>query len=397
VKEAFGELSVPIVKDRPFLNELEVDGAARISNYNLGTTGSVWAWNATAIYSPIRGLRFRGNIARAVRAPNQSELYTPFGTNYALVTDPCDAIAIQTGSQYRAANCLAAGVPAGTRIQYLSSLQFLQGGNMDLKAETSKSYTFGGVATPAFLPGFSASVDYYNIKVANAIEYLSAQGILNECYDLPTLNNAYCALFTRAQGSQLGHSGLQYGILDNTLHVEPYNYAKLRARGIDTEIAYRHQLGQVGRLDTRLTWTHVLERTDFTSIGDPNFGNRLLSTLGNPQDAFNWNTSLQHGRFTFGYQMRYIGRMTTAAYEDFFQFEGRPPQDPNINDKVWYPAEIYHDVRLGIDVGPKFNFYMGIDNLTDVQPPYGLSGIGGGSAIYDAIGRFYYAGVVAKF
>ncbi len=54
-------------------------------------------------------------------------------------------------------------------------------------------------------------------------------------------------------------------------------------------------------------------------------------------------------------------------------------------------------MRLGIDVGPKYNFYMGVDNLTNTKPPNGLSGIGGGSAIYDAIGRFYYAGVKANF
>jgi outer membrane receptor protein involved in Fe transport len=128
-----------------------------------------------------------------------------------------------------------------------------------------------------------------------------------------------------------------------------------------------------------------------------------LSELGNPVDAFNWDSSLQHGRFTLGYRMRYIGRMVTSAYEDFFPFPGGctdagcPPFNTNVNDKTFYPTTFYHDVRLGIDVGPKYNFYMGVDNLLNTKPPYGLSGIGGGSAIYDAIGRFYYAGVVAKF
>jgi outer membrane receptor protein involved in Fe transport len=68
-----------------------------------------------------------------------------------------------------------------------------------------------------------------------------------------------------------------------------------------------------------------------------------------------------------------------------------------VNDKVWYPDTFYHDVRFGVDVGPKFNFYMGVDNLLNTKPPYGLGGIGGGSSIYDVYGRFYYAGVVAKF
>ena len=62
-----------------------------------------------------------------------------------------------------------------------------------------------------------------------------------------------------------------------------------------------------------------------------------------------------------------------------------------------YPSVFYHDVRLGIDATKNFNFYMGIDNLTNKAPPLGLTGIGAGSSIYDVRGRFYYAGVTAKF
>jgi outer membrane receptor protein involved in Fe transport len=397
VKEAFGEINLPIVKDRPFLNDLELSGAARVSHYNTGNTGTVWAYNGNVIYSPVNGLRLRGNYARAVRAPNQAELFTPFGANYAFVSDPCSAPNIGLGTQYRAANCLAAGVPAGTRIDYVDTLAYLSGGLQSLKAEVSNSITLGGVITPSLFPGFSVSIDYYNIKVKNAIQVLSPQTIVDQCYDLPDMNNFYCNSFTRATGNQLGHDFLQYAIQDNTLHATPLNFANLRARGVDIEIAYRHQLGRLGRLDTRLNWSHGLELTFFTDIAHPQFGDRQLSELGNPQDKFNWNTTLQHGRFTFGYQMRYIGEMTTSAYEDFFSFEGRPPQAPYVNDKVWYPDTFYHDVRFGVDVGPKFNFYMGVDNLLNTKPPYGLGGIGGGSSIYDVYGRFYYAGVVAKF
>lgn len=397
VKEAFGELRLPILKDLPFVHELEVSGAARVSNYNLGSTGTVWAWNVNGIYSPVQDLRLRANYARAVRAPNQVELFTPFGQNFSLVSDPCDKLQIPNGSPTRAANCLAAGVPAGTQLIYSDSLPFLSGGNKNLAAEVSNSLTAGGVFTPRFLPGFSASVDYYDIKVKQAIQFLNAQFVLNQCYDSPTLNNPYCAFFTRATGSQRGHDGLQYAILDNSLQVTPFNFAQLHTRGLDMEFAYRHQIGNIGRLDTKLTWTHVIDFTQNVNPANPNIVTKVKYSLGNPQDAFNWNTSIQHGRFTVGYQMRYIGRMLTAAYEDYFSINGNPPQAPDINSKEWYPTEIYHDVRLGIDVGPRYNFYMGVDNLTNVKPPYGLSGIGAGSAIYDDIGRFYYAGVVAKF
>jgi outer membrane receptor protein involved in Fe transport len=403
VKEAFGEIRIPIIKDRPFLRELEVDGAARVSNYNLGTTGTVWAWNANVIYSPLPGLRLRGNIARAVRAPNQSELFSPFGQNFSLLADPCDVGNIGAGSASRPANCLASGVPVGTSLVYTDSLPFKSGGNSALQAEVSNSVTLGGVFTPHFLPGFSLSVDYYNIRVSKAIQNLSAQFILNQCVDLATINNPFCAFFKRAGPGQLGHDQLPFAVLDNSLHVTPFNFAKLRARGLDIEVAYRHQIGSVGRLDTRLTWTHALELTNNTNPANPSFQDRLLSELGNPVDAFNWDSSLQHGRFTLGYRMRYIGKMVTSSFENFFSFPGGctpagcPPFNTDVNNKVFYPTTFYHDVRLGIDVGPKYNFYMGVDNLLNTKPPYGLSGIGGGSAIYDAIGRFYYAGVVAKF
>jgi outer membrane receptor protein involved in Fe transport len=397
VKEAFGELSFPIVRDKPLLRELEIDAAARVSDYNLGTTGTVWAYNINGIYSPIEGLRLRGNYARAVRAPNQVELLSPPGQNFFSLVDPCSAPNINQGSQNRAANCAAAGIPAGLTILYGSTPGYLSGGNPNLQAETSDSYTMGGVLTPKFLPGFSVSVDYYNIKVNNSIAFVGPQTIIDACYDLPTFPNNFCGQFERA-GAEGGPQGEPaYGLLNNSLLSGPLNYAKLTARGIDTEIAYRHQIGNIGRFDTRLTYTHVINRSNYIDALDPTYEDVQLLELGDPQDAFNWNSSLKHGRFTFGYQMRYIGKMVINTYEDVFSVQGRPPENPDYAEKKFYPQRFYHDLRLAVDVGPKFNFYLGVDNVTNTKPPLGLTGIGGGSGIYDVRGRFGYAGAVAKF
>ena len=185
VNEAFGEIRIPIVKDRPFLRELEVDGAARVSRLQLGTTGTVWAYNGNVIYSPVQGpslarqlcpLGARSEPGRTVHAVRPELLRC--------IADPCDVNQIGAGTTNRAANC-AAGVPAGTQLQYNDSLQFQPGGNSNLEAEKSDSITIGGVLTPTFIPGFSASVDYYNIKVKKAISGLTAQFIVNKCYDLP--------------------------------------------------------------------------------------------------------------------------------------------------------------------------------------------------------------------
>ena len=202
-------------------------------------------------------------------------------------------------------------------------------------------------------------------------------------------------------GRQVRPASSRSAILEGSLLQGPVNFAKLVAKGIDVEVAYRHALGSFGRLDTRLTYTHVLDRSDFLDPTNPDFQDVIVGKhggeLGDPRDAFNWNTSLQHGRFTFGYQMRYLSRMYVNSYEATNSVQGRPPENSDATDFLYYKAKFYHDVRLGIDVGPKYNFYLGADNVTNTKPPLGLTGIGAGSAIYDVRGRFYYAGFVAKF
>jgi len=350
------------------------------------------------VWSPVDGVRLRANYGRSVRAPNQVELFTPFGQNFSLVNDPCEVNQVGQGSPNRAQNCIDAGIPAGTAIVYSSSVPFLSGGNPNLEAEKSDSITFGGVVTPRFLPGFSASADYYSIKVNNAISGVAAQQILNLCYDLPDLNNPYCALFERGDAAgNNAHGDVPFGISPNSLHQSPVNFAKLKARGLDVEVAYRGQIGKIGRLDTRLNYTHVFELTNFVDPNDPTFEDRILSEIGDPQDSFNWNTSLKHGPITFGYQMRYVGKMVLNFAEDIYSVNGDDPQNEDYFVKKFYPARWYHDVRVGIDVSKDYNFYVGVDNLTDTKPPFNATGIAGGSGIYDARGRFFYAGFQAKF
>ena len=84
-------------------------------------------------------------------------------------------------------------------------------------------------------------------------------------------------------------------------------------------------------------------------------------------------------------------------YEDFFTKQGRPPENADFAAKKFFPSIFYQDVRFGLDVNEKFNFYGGVENVFNRKPPFGLTGTGGGSGIYDTRGRFFYAGVKAKF
>ncbi|HEX8669186.1 MAG TPA: TonB-dependent receptor [Allosphingosinicella sp.] len=399
VKEAFAEIRLPILRDVPFFQELTISAAGRVADYK-GATGTVFAYNAGAEWAPVRDLRFRGNFSRAVRAPNLADLYTPLGQNFAPgFVDPCALANIGAGAATREANCQAAGVPADFDYQYTSSLGFLSGGNPNLNEETSDSLTLGGVFQPRFFPGFALSVDYYNITVNKVITSPSAQQIVDACYDASDLNNQFCALFSRAGAGGGPRGEIEGQILENSLQVIPLNYAKLKVRGIDAEASYRHTFPRVGTLSTRVIYTHVLQADEFLNPGDPGRADQYLLELGDPKDSFNWNLDFKSGPVTVGYQMRYLGKMllNTAEYEFFFSKQGREPSNPDWAERRFYPSIFYHDVRLSYDVGKDFNFYLGIDDVTNRRPPLGASGIGGGSGIYRNIGRFFYAGAVAKF
>ncbi|MCW3797052.1 TonB-dependent receptor [Sphingomonas sp. BN140010] len=396
VKEAFAELRFPFFKNKPFLDELTLSVAGRASDYR-GRTGTVYAYNAGLDWAPIKDIRFRGNYSRAVRAPNLSDLSFPLSQNFSLVDDPC-AARFRNLNSNRAANCAAAGVPTAFDYVYRSSLGFQSGGNPNLREETSDSFTVGGVLQPRFMRGFSLSVDYYDITVNNVITSLSAQSILNACYDQTSIDNQFCGQFQRYTGTGTGPNGEIPGrIIENSLQVVPLNFAKLKVRGIDVEAAYRRDFGALGRFNGRFIYTRALENSSFLNPIDPDFGNTLNGELGNPKNAFNLKLSLQRKAITLGYEMRFLDRMTIGSYENYFSYQGRPPQNEDAFERRYYPRTFYHDARLAIDATKQFNFYLGVDNIFNTNPPLGLSGIGDGSAIYTNRGRFFYAGAVAKF
>jgi outer membrane receptor protein involved in Fe transport len=396
VKEVFSEVRAPLLSNKILAEELTLNAAGRYADYK-GTTGGVFAHNYGVDWAPVDGLHFRVGKARSVRAPNLSDLYSAQGQNFATVVDPCSARNIGTGSATRAANCAAAGIPASYDYVYTQSLGIVSGGNPNLKAETSDSLTAGFVVTPTFLPGFSFSADYFDIKIDKVITAPAAQDILNACYDAVSLNNQFCNLFQRAGLGGGPRGEVPFQVLEGSLQQTVLNYAKRTARGIDFELSYKHGIANLGKFETRLLYTNTLERSDFLNPGDPGRGDQILQELGDPEHAFNWNFAFTHGPLNLSYELRYIGKMVLNQAEDTFIVQGRPPQNADYADRRYYPSVTYHNVRVAYDFSKLVNAYVGIDNLANKEPPLGLTGTGGGSAIYDPIGRFYYAGAKLKF
>lgn len=396
VKEAYAEVDVPILKDRPFFKELSLSGAGRVADYK-GSAGTVWAYNGAVVYAPINDVRFRVNYSHSVRAPTLNDLYSSQAQDYASVDDPCDANFINKGSTTRAANCAAAGVPAGFVNAFArgATIPIVDGGNPNLRVETSRSWTYGVVLQPRFVPGLVATIDYYDIKINHVIAQVDPQTILNGCYDAANLNNSFCQLINPRQGN--GNFALPYALLN-----APLNYAAERAKGIDLDIAYNRNLGPDDKIALRAIGSWTRYRTDFPYIDDPARPLQIKGTLGQPVYEIRATADYTHKAFSIGYTLHYIGKQSITDWDVQHAVANDPgsPFDPYYADRTYYPHAIYHAVRASLDVNDKFSLYGGVDNLTDKMPPYGLFGNGAsnvqGDAIYDNVGRYFYMGVRVK-
>jgi hypothetical protein len=267
------------------------------------------------------------------------------------------------------------------------------------------------VIEPHWIPGLNFTVDYYRIEVKSLIATLSAQSILYACYDSPTLSNQYCATVNRDSATGLFNYPTVLSI--------PRNFAKQKTEGIDFDLSYKHTFSNGHKLSLRAIATRVLLLDNYIDPARPTLPDRQLGELGDPLWAANASINYDFGPVDITYTARYIGKQTIGSWEaqnrytgicpgsGLTGFSGRTctagqlavldPQNNDLTKEVFYPGVIYHNVRVNFTVDSnKYNFYVGIDNLMDKKPPYGLLGTAGGDP-YDTTGRFMYAGFQAKW
>lgn len=434
VKEIFGELRVPLLRDMMLARELTLEGAARYSHYK-GSAGGVWAYNGGVIYSPFRGLRMRGGYARSVRAPNLNDSFASRTETFAnSFTDPCDqpggtnASNNITANPNRAANCAAAGIP--TTITYTDSngntvtrpwtnvpgsgIAGVNSGNSALVPERSNSFTIGAVIEPPFIPGLSITVDYFDIKVKDVISGLSGQAIINRCYDDPTgINNEFCsAIYRRTSANPIENgtfNGQTSRRLENRLPDsfaragdgisfinQPYNFSALVREGVDFDVSYRRRLFNDAQLNLRGIVSYLMKSENFSYLTQPDRSDRLHGTLGDPIWSASFNANLDLGQVDFSYGGTYIGKQTILSYETQFSHQGRGPTNPDARPFRYYPSQIVHNARVNFEPNDRYRFYVGADNFTNERPPYDLTGTEAGSP-FSPTGRYFYAGAEVRF
>jgi iron complex outermembrane receptor protein len=371
VNEAYAELNAPILANRPMAELLELDGAVRFSDYS--TSGSKTTFKAGVNWKPIADLRLRGSWAQGFRAPTIGELFGTLTRFDQELVDPCSAS--QNPSGQILTNCQAQGVPNGYE-QANPQLPVLTSGNENLKPETSKSWNFGIVLSPTEIPRFSVELNYYNIKIKDAI-FASAGELLSRC--VSTNDPIACSAVKRSATGQITSIS---GVLGNVNGIN--------TSGVDLNIAYRTAKADWGSLGFTLNNT-FLKNYDVIvpAAGGTSKISREGTEQGSPDQAFPKHKAIgivdwDGGQFGLSLTGRYISsvRESQAA-----------------NNKL--DSRFYTDIqgRWMPTFTPTLEFAVGVNNLFDKDPPgcisCGLNNMDPGT--YDVPGRYYYARIGVKY
>ena len=375
VLEFFGELSIPLYRGGPGAREINLEGAVRYADYS--TIGDATTWKVGADWVIVDGLRVRGSVSQAVRAPNIGELFASVSQSNQFISDPCDADFINNGSAFRAANCAALGLSADFQSNSEAFTRAVfSGGNTGLDAETADTYTVGVVYQPSFIEGLSLIVDYWNISIDDAINSFPAQAVANGCVDASTINNPLCSAIVRDTGS---------GNI-TSVSSQLINIASFEASGIDFEVGYAFDLpSDYGAIDLGLTGTY-LDKLDFIAQ-DGEAPDREAGELGNPELQFNLRGTYRKGNFAFTLEERFF------SDTDFDLGEPAQARSPNSTGTVFYT-----DIQASYRLAEKWNAYVGVNNLFDKEPPAlalvpETRAFGDDAIIYDQLGRYVYFGV----
>ncbi|HEU4961554.1 MAG TPA: TonB-dependent receptor [Sphingomonas sp.] len=399
VKEAYGEIVVPLLANIPFIHNLTFRAAGRLSDYS--TVGTVHAWNIGGEWSPIRDIRFRAVYAYAVRAPNIGELFSPASAGITTIVDPCQGVTLtQTGAV--AENCRAdPGVLANIQANGSFTLTFpdtqgvgiVSSSNENLNPETGRTLTLGAVINPRSihaLRDLTFTADYYDIKLEGAISRVSASTILNHCYAQGVPE--FCSLITRRSQPSGAFSIGSVQQIDLGL----VNSGGLFTRGLDFTLAYNPEIFG-GRAGLSASWTHLLKNGVIPLTGDAY--DNTMGEIGSPRDSANVTLNWDNDQFGFTVNNQYIG----SQMLDYENYQTRfVLADGSLPDKKYFTigSKIYTDAQIRYTGIEHYQFYVGVDNLFDVkQPPLygGPPGSGSVASIWDPIGRRFYAGVRLKF
>jgi iron complex outermembrane recepter protein len=417
VYEFFGELQVPLLKDAPLAKELTAKLAARQSTYS--SVGDTFAWSGNLEWSPVEQIRFRGQYAEAVRAPNISEAFSGLSETFATVSDPCNGLTLVAGTptfgttdpdDLRIASICYADPLVAARVARDGSLTLsqpeLQGtgglvggalaGGYDLKQEEATTFTLGFVLNPnwnSWLEPFVLSVDYFDIEITDAIGTLGRNTSLNRCY-----GNGDSSVTTFDPNSAFCSNVIRYSVgpfLGATDQVNSFsqNLSSIKTTGIDVQASYVLTLNDLFKTATPLgdlaLSANYQYLDKYESEAFPGAGTGSSDgSLGLSQNEGLFGAVYTNGALTLAVDTTWVG----SNKEDF----------GFLNTPIEFDDTFFTDIQVRYRLlNDTVTLVGGVDNVSDEFVYTGLGNNATGHYtdpdVYDALGRRFYVGFRLDF
>ncbi len=374
---AYAELVLPVLKS------LELDAAVRLDHYN--TYGNSTTPKVGFKWTPMQEFGLRGTYSEGFRAPSATENGIAGALfSFNAIRDPILCPASLPNGQPDPNSALNV---TGTCSMLPT---YLQQTTKDLKPEKSKSYTLGVILEP--IKGWSTTLDYYQIKLSNMIVPLSSLA-------------SYNPLNYLVRGPQQvvtfndGHSGLS-SVGQIAYAYTPYtNGQATTTAGYDIETRYKFDLGSMGKLGTRLQWSHTL-KFDQTLDGQTfalagTHGPSIVGgDTGNPRDRAQFAFTWDQGPFTVTTTTNYISsydvtdpsagydtcQKSLAGYNPGRFPNGYPTQYCKVKE-FWYT-----NLAVNYKMTKEWTWTLSVANLLDAKPPIDMQTYGGAGSSSSSIG-----------
>ncbi len=392
VWDFFLEFKVPLLEGMTMAEELSFDAAFRFSDYS--TIGETETWKTNLQWAPIEDLTTRVSFARAVRAPNITELFGPLiGTTFR-PADPCDAAQItalrENGQAQLAdatqANCVAEFNAIGLDPFVDGVYSFADpltaafggftGGNANLQEETADTLTVGFVYRSSHIEGLNITADYWSIEIEDAISEVSGQNIADGCYqNLSGLNQNFCQLV----GRNSDPNSLFFGGF-NSMTSTSINFAKLETSGVDFAIAYDFTWDE-HEFDISVGGTKVNELDFFNNPLDLTDVDPELDEIRRPEWSGNVSLGWTMGDLSVGWQTQYQD-------EQLLQFVEVETYEALYGEAVMMDETYVHDINFTYQFDDEVMVYGGINNISDEQPF--ITNVGYPASVR---GRYFFFGV----
>ncbi|HEY4366161.1 MAG TPA: TonB-dependent receptor [Steroidobacteraceae bacterium] len=397
VREGYFETIVPVLKDLPFAEAVDINAGIRETRYSV--SGNQRTWKLGASWTPVSDVRFRWTRSLDIRAPNLGEMFNPGVVGTGNTNDPFDGPLVN-------------GLPTGA--SYL--LKSTTPGSTALKPERGYTTGIGVVFQPRFIPRFNLSVDYYDIVVKDAISSFGTGTILQQCFNhykaTGTLTgNDFCDMIARDGPPTANGDFNQVSLIT----ASPVNLAGVSENGIDVNANYSIPLPK-GELRWLGMTSFVMKLKTQDPVNGELNGLGVISTggvtginSGTTAPKYRYLTSLTYALdpVTATLQMQGVSSGTYAR--GLFACDSNCP--PEVIGGAGFTTinmnhiDAYQVFRLNLtyNLGRWGEVYGVIDNLTNEDPPMIAGSFGAGyyqgqsNVDYDRIGRRYTLGYRASF